>query len=107
MPGVLVIWSLVRASAVFPWVNILLFTALKEQMCASSEWCMEGVHLGRYSSFDSFLFDIRLHFMQPAGRFQEFSGAAAVGGTNQTVGFHDVDQMGGATVAHAQAALQQ
>ena len=45
--------------------------------------------------------------MQPAGSLQQFAGAGAVGGANQAVALHQVDQMGGAAVADAQPPLQQ
>src|ERR1039458_3269039 len=41
------------------------------------------------------------------GGFEDFAGFAAVGGADQAVVLHHVDEVGGAAVADAQAALQQ
>ena len=45
--------------------------------------------------------------MQPAGGFEEFAGAGAVGGADKAVALHEVDQMGGAAVADAEASLEE
>jgi len=46
-------------------------------------------------------------FVEPAGGFEEFAGAGAVGGADEAVAFHEVDEVGGAAVADAEAALEE
>ncbi len=53
------------------------------------------------------LVDSRRDLMQPAGVFEQFAGARAVGRAYQAVALHEVDEVSGAAVADAQAALQQ
>ena len=45
--------------------------------------------------------------MEPAGGFEEFAGAGAVGGADEAVALHEVDQMGGAAVADAETSLEE
>ena len=47
------------------------------------------------------------HFAQPVGTFEHFARFGAVGGADDTVSFHQVDQMGGAAIADPQPPLQQ
>jgi hypothetical protein len=44
-------------------------------------------------------------FALPVGGFEEFAGAGAVGGTDQAVVFHHVDEVGGAAVTDSETAL--
>src|ERR1039458_2619946 len=46
-------------------------------------------------------------FFVVVGGFEDFAGLGAVGGTDQAIALHHVDEVGGAAVADAQAALQQ
>ena len=48
-----------------------------------------------------------LYFINPFGTFEHFARLGAVGGTDDAVAFHKVDEVGGASVADAQASLQQ
>ena len=48
-----------------------------------------------------------LDFAEPVGTFQDLAWFGAVGGANDAVLFHEIDQVGGAPVADAQAPLQQ
>ena len=49
----------------------------------------------------------RFHLAQPVGRLEDLAGFGAVCGADDAVALHHVDQVGGAAVADAQAALQQ
>ena len=46
-------------------------------------------------------------FVEPAWGFEEFAGAGAVRGADEAVAFHEVDEVGGAAVADAEAALEE
>src|ERR1035438_5164896 len=46
-------------------------------------------------------------FFVVVGGFEDFAGLGAVGGADQAVVLHHVDEMGGAAVADAQAALEE
>ena len=45
-------------------------------------------------------------FALPVGGFEEFAGTGAVGGADQAVVFHHVDEVGGSAVTDSEAALQ-
>src|ERR1035441_3897257 len=49
------------------------------------------------------LFDFR----DPVGALQHFAGFGTVGGAYYAVALHEVDEVGGASVAYAQTALQE
>ena len=46
-----------------------------------------------------------VYFFVVVGGFEDFAGLAAVGGADQAVALHHVDEVGGAAVADAQPAL--
>ncbi len=46
-------------------------------------------------------------FFVVVGGFEDFAGFGAVGGADEAVALHHVDEVGGATVADAQAALEE
>ena len=47
-----------------------------------------------------------VYFFVVVGGFQDFAGLGAVGGADKAVALHHVDEVSGAAVADAQAALQ-
>src|SRR5579883_1377102 len=47
------------------------------------------------------------HFGDPVGAFEDFAGFGAVGGSDNAVVLHEIDEVGRAAVSDAQAALQQ
>ena len=47
------------------------------------------------------------HFIEPVWFFQDFARLGSVGCSHDTVGFHKVNKVGGASVANAEASLQQ
>src|SRR5579884_1241068 len=44
-------------------------------------------------------------FAEPVGAFEDLAGFGSVGGTDDAVTLHEVDEVGGAAVADAQPAL--
>jgi hypothetical protein len=47
------------------------------------------------------------YFVNPAGALEDFAGLGTVGWAYEAVAFHHVDEVGGAAVADAQAALEE
>lgn len=45
-------------------------------------------------------------FVKPAGSLEQLSGARAVGGANQAIALHQINEMGSPAVADAQPALE-
>src|SRR5487761_1325475 len=48
-----------------------------------------------------------LDFLKPAARFEDLAWAGAVGGADNSIALHQVNQVSGAAVANAHATLQQ
>src|SRR5215469_3143219 len=46
-------------------------------------------------------------FAQPVGALEDFAGLRAVGSANDAIALHEIDEVRGASVPDAQAALQQ
>src|ERR1700733_13359641 len=71
------------------------------------------VSLGRSRETCSFLYQAanlaqsRLNLIEPVGWFEDLAGLRAVGGADDSVALHHVDQGRRAAIAYAQAPLQQ
>src|SRR5690242_1043961 len=61
----------------------------------------------RPSAVDGFLPHGFFYFIEPAGTLKDFAGLGAVGGANDAVFLHQINQVSGAAIADAQAPLQQ
>jgi hypothetical protein len=65
------------------------------------------VHRARRCNRRRRLSNSRVEFREVCRRLQNFARLAAIGWAYEAVAFHRVDEVGGAAVAYAQAALQE
>ncbi len=91
-------------------INNRIYPTLGAKTKTRRRW---GTHIRRARTFVGHPFwrDTKLFvggggdFAMPVRGFEEFAWAGSVGGANQAVVFHHVDEVGGAAVADSEAAL--